>query len=116
MPSASSARVTARCARRLPKLAQTWVNTTSLATRAPSIAAMPAAKPRRARIAVDQGRDAGAAEGAQTAHTGTPRARRETSGTNSNGSPAASLNQVLPVHAHGGAQRGTSRTMAMPQS
>ena len=51
-----------------------------------------------------------------TAQTGTPRARRETSGTNSNGSPAASLIRYSPCMPMAARSAALSRTMAMPQS
>ena len=51
-----------------------------------------------------------------TAQTGTPRARRETSGTNSNGSPAASLIRHSPCIPMAARSAALSRTMAMPQS
>jgi hypothetical protein len=46
VPSASIASTTPRVASSSPKTAHTWVNSTSLSTSAPSIAAIPSAKVR----------------------------------------------------------------------
>ena len=91
VPSASTRRVTSAVRSSPPKLAQTWENTTSFSTVAPSIAAMPAAKVAACRqkpstMAARPDRP----RARRTAQTGKARARRDDSGTNSRGSPAGS--------------------------
>ena len=66
VPSAISARVTAAVRSSAPKLAHTWVYTTSFSTRAPSMAAMPSANAAACpHKPDDQVGDAGPAERAQ---------------------------------------------------
>ena len=90
-PSASSRATTSRVRSSSPKETQTWVKTTSLSTSASGIAAIPRANA-AAWPAIRSTRSATPCRpsAASTAYTGIDRARRDSSGTFSNGSPAAS--------------------------
>ena len=108
VPSASSRRVTSWVRSSLPKLAHTWEKTTSFSTVAPSIPAMPAAKLAACpAVAVDEGRQAGAAEGAHDRPDGDAAGAAGDFGDELERVARRVPDQVLPVHAHGGAQRGT---------
>jgi hypothetical protein len=91
VPSAIIASSTRLVRSSSPKDTHTWVNTTSLSTSAPGIAAAPSAKARACR----QSRSTSSAtperpSARSTAHTGSARPRREISGTLSSGSPCSS--------------------------
>jgi hypothetical protein len=91
VPSAISRAVTSAVRSSLPNETQTWEKTTSFSIVAPSMAAMPLANA----VAWRQKPSTRAATPSRprarsTAQTGIARARRDTSGTVSTGSPASS--------------------------